>query len=431
VRIVDVRQLESTGLSSAESDGEARNPVGKPTGVMTSKIATSEWDDTVNTEITSGTVSETSSQASSTHSDLSAKDILGNMAESTGQAIQHVSSVMNNLASNTDRVSCMIWEPNSVHKVDLTVIDIGWTIMQKVDKMAETCDYLVLGIIFSLLLMFTPTIYRIYHSKDQLENLNYHELAEICMAAKLAFGHNWRQIVILLNGITQRLCLSLVTFFLLSVAERTFKQRLMYAKNFCYLTSSRRAKKYELPHFRLNKVRNIKTWLSLRSFLKKRGPQRSVESIVSAAFLLAVVLISILSIELLQDYGTFLDHLGNWELVMWCMCLGVYLLRFITLGTKINKKYRNFSVLITEQINLYLHMEQKPHKKEELMVANSVLKLAEDLLKELESPFKISGLSANPFLYNITKVVVLSAFSAVLTELLGFKLKLYKIKIRA
>jgi len=26
-------------------------------------------------------------------------------------------------------------------------------------------------------------------------------------------------------------------------------------------------------------------------------------------------------------------------------------------------------------------MEQKPHKKEELMVANSVLKLAEDLLK--------------------------------------------------
>jgi len=29
-------------------------------------------------------------------------------------------------------------------------------------------------------------------------------------------------------------------------------------------------------------------------------------------------------------------------------------------------------------------MEQKPHKKEELMVANSVLKLAEDLLKVLK-----------------------------------------------
>ena len=53
------------------------------------------------------------------------------------------------------------------------------------------------------------------------------------------------------------------------------------------------------------------------------------------------------------------------------------------------------------------------------------------MMQELESPFKVSGLSANPLLYNITKVVVLSAFSAVLTELLGFKLKLYKIKMRA
>jgi len=38
------------------------------------------------------------------------------------------------------------------------------------------------------------------------------------------------------------------------------------------------------------------------------------------------------------------------------MCLGVYLLRFITLGTKINKKYRNFSVLITEQVPLICYI---------------------------------------------------------------------------
>ena len=36
---------------------------------------------------------------------------------------------------------------------------------------------------------------------------------------------------------------------------------------------------------------------------------------------------------------------------------------------------------LTVQINLYVHMEQKPHKKEELMIANSVLKLAENLIK--------------------------------------------------
>ena len=78
----------------------------------------------------------------------------------------------------------------------------------------------------------------------------------------------YRQILVIVNGIIQRFCLGMLLSFLLTVSERTFYQRLLYAKNFCYLTSSRRARKYDLPHFRLNKVRNIKAWLSLRSFLK-------------------------------------------------------------------------------------------------------------------------------------------------------------------
>ena len=119
----------------------------------------------------------------------------------------------------------------------------------------------------------------------------------------------------------------------------------------------------------------------------------------------------------------------HWELAVWLFVLAIFLLRFMTLGTKINKKYRSLSILITEQINLYVQMEEKPEKKESLLNANSALKLAEELIKELESPFKISGLAANPILYNISKVILLSAFSAVATELLGFKLKLYKIKI--
>lgn len=75
-------------------------------------------------------------------------------------------------------------------------------------------------------------------------------------------------------------------------------------------------------------------------------------------------------------------------------------------------------------------IEKKPKKKDELMVSNSVLKLAADLLKELETPFKISGLSANPYLFTTIKVVILSALSGVLSEMLGFKLKLHKIKIK-
>merc|ERR1719347_859611 len=120
----------------------------------------------------------------------------------------------------------------------------------------------------------------------------------------------------------------------------------------------------------------------------------------------------------------------NCEILAWFVAMSVFLIRFMTLASQINQKYRNLSVLLTEQINLYLQMEQKPHKKEQLQLANNVLKLSIDLLKELETPFKINGLSANPFLYNCTKVLVLSAVSGVLSEMLGFKLKLYKVKLR-
>ena len=50
------------------------------------------------------------------------------------------------------------------------------------------------------------------------------------------------------------------------------------------------------------------------------------------------------------------------------------------------------------------------------------------LLQELNSPNKVSGLTMNPLLYNITRVVVLSAFSSTASDFFGFKLKLWKLK---
>lgn len=113
---------------------------------------------------------------------------------------------------------------------------------------------------------------------------------------------------------------------------------------------------------------------------QRRGPQRSVDVIVSAAFITTLLLLTFLSVEWLKD-SVHLHSQFNLEALIWSCSLGVFLLRFMTLGTKINKKYKSVSVLITEQINLYVQIEQKPQKKEELMVSNSVLKLASDLLK--------------------------------------------------
>lgn len=63
------------------------------------------------------------------------------------------------------------------------------------------------------------------------------------------------------------------------------------------------------------------------------------------------------------------------------LVLCIYQLRFVTLGSKINRKFRNNTVLMTEQLNLYLQMEKNPAKKDDLIIANNVLKLATKLLK--------------------------------------------------
>ncbi|XP_051160656.1 protein phtf [Leptopilina boulardi] len=352
-------------------------------------------------------------------------------------------SILSN-CTTSDRVSCTIWTRRDIKKAELSVLDISSAIIERAESTTESMDYFYGGLILALLISLMPSIRRLT-DRINAESINNSTILELpyefsfanmgiymemyCKIVDIAFGPSfWERIVVLISGF-ERLVLSSLLFFLLAVAERTYKQRLLYAKLFSHLTSSRRARKSDLPHFRLNKVRNIKTWLSIRSYLKRRGPQRSVDVIVSSIFILTLLLLSFISLELIKDLES-LHSPYSAEALFWSFALGIFVLRFMTLGTKINKKYRNLSVLITEQINLYLQIEQKPHKKDELMVANSVLKLAAELIKELESPFKISGLSANPYLYTITKVVLLSALSGILSELLGFKLKLHKIKIK-
>ncbi len=95
-------------------------------------------------------------------------------------------------------------------------------------------------------------------------------------------------------------------------------------------------------------------------------------------------------------------------------------------------------------------MEKKPNKKDQLNIVNNVLRLATKLLKvrlsekhhslekikhallaliiiccfqELDTPFRLLGLTVNPLIYNITRVVILSAISAAVSDLLGFNLR--------
>ncbi|KAM5181370.1 protein PHTF1 isoform 1-T2 [Mantella aurantiaca] len=326
----------------------------------------------------------------------------------------------------SERVSAIIWEKNECKKADMSVLDISGIIMKQVRSYEHGVGYQMLGNAVTVALAVFPFLFHLCHQRDmeQIFSLTGKELlAAFCGASPTPL-----LLILSTVNLVLRICLSWMFFFLLCVAQRTYKQRFLIAKLFSHLTSARKALKSEIPHFRLKKVENIKMWLSLRSYLKRRGPQRSVDVIVSSVYLLTLSIAFICCAQVLNGLKTFLNYLYNWELLIWEAALLIFLLRLTSLGSETNKKYSNVSILLTEEINLYLKMEKKPNKKEQLTIVNNVLKLSSKLIKEIDTPFRLYGLAMNPLIYNITRVVILSAVSGVISELLGFNIRLWKIK---
>ena len=287
-----------------------------------------------------------------------------------------------------------------------------------------TAQYSVFILFYSVILAFLPVLFRI----NQL-NIN-------------PFGENYYTIFYTINGILFRFMLALVYFSMLCIALRAYYHRLMFAKMFSRLTSARRAQKHNLPHFRLFKTKNIKIWLTLRSYLKRRGPQRSIDVIVSSCFYGFMLLIIPICINLLQESkskseneSTIRNTLFLWEIFVWSAGISIFLIKFIIIGSEINKKYLSTSSLLTEQLNVYFRMDNRDRSgktnsedKEKLQHANQCLQLCQKLLTEIVSPYKLSGVAMSPLMAQILRIVVLSAFSGVFSQFLGFNLKLWKIK---
>ncbi|XP_060057835.1 protein PHTF1 isoform X2 [Erinaceus europaeus] len=333
---------------------------------------------------------------------------------------------LQNSSPASDRVSAIIWEGTECKKMDMSVLEISGIIMSRVNAYQQGVGYQMLGNAVTVGLAFFPFLYRLFREKslDQLKSISAEEILTLFCGAPPVTPI----IILSIINFFERLCLTWMFFFMMCVAERTYKQRFLFAKLFSHITSARKARKYEIPHFRLKKVENIKIWLSLRSYLKRRGPQRSVDVVVSSVFLLTLSIAFICCAQVLRGHKTFLNDAYNWEFLIWETALLLFLLRLASLGSETNKKYSNVSILLTEQINLYLKMEKKPNKKEQLTLVNNVLKLSTKLLKELDTPFRLYGLTMNPLIYNITRVVILSAVSGVISDLLGFNIRLWKIK---
>lgn len=69
-----------------------------------------------------------------------------------------------------------------------------------------------------------------------------------------------------------------------------------------------------------------------------------------------------LFLQLLHIHETFLECHYNWELMIWCSSLSLFLLRFVTLGSETSKKYSNTSILLTEQVRAQ-KIHASPHSR--------------------------------------------------------------------
>ncbi|KAF0993414.1 hypothetical protein HZS_2346 [Henneguya salminicola] len=344
--------------------------------------------------------------------------------------------IMSNKDHIQEEVMVTFFESTGTRKVKISIWEIFEIIEQRVNHTNVEFNYFYLFLIISIFFSLLPYFFEVFAVlSNSQKNANSFNIINLIYTCYFWFKDNDVIIIIEMFLIVFIRFIMVGCFlFLLFVAEKTYQLRFLYAKFFGALTSSRRAKRNRLPHFRLHKVKNIKAWLSLRSYLRRSGPLRSIDLVVSCTFYLSIIFITLVCLKFLigmnyqKSDATFMEQYLNWEIPSWALLLSSFLLRFLSLGAEVNRKYNNNTELLTEQINLYLYMEMYPQKKDEYTIANNVLKLASKLIREIEAPQKVTGFIMNPLLRNITRVVILSLISGVISDIFGVSFKFWKIK---
>lgn len=178
--------------------------------------------------------------------------------------------------NRSEYVSCAIWQQNECQKVDLTVIDISSAVIRKAAKTKYSNEYLYLAFAISLFLAAIPGLFRLQatsavkssntlpsmlfgghsttanqsnlkntstsshqlphdtshshsdsHSSELIDTLlNQIPVAEpsVIIDSLITPSSNWVVRFIVLVAIIERYCMSAFFFFLLCVAERTYKE---------------------------------------------------------------------------------------------------------------------------------------------------------------------------------------------------------------
>ena len=232
-----------------------------------------------------------------------------------------------------------------------------------------------------------------------------------------------------LTSIICTFCLCFVFFHYVLIAEESFRRRLLYAKYFSKITSQRHAENARIPHFRLNKVKNILLWLNLRAHTREVhnsfyifGDAVANFLVISTLFVFSIVFLRILlgvwSISSIEDITMFVC----------ATCLMAFLYQFVELAKQTKKKYNPLKILYTEQINLNIKLLIDIENRLELRTCTNMLKICMKLLKdtELSKQKQDHHFLLNPIIYNLLRVTIISALGSFSSIIFPFKIKLFK-----
>lgn len=67
-------------------------------------------------------------------------------------------------------VNCTIWDGRELKKVEMSVLDISSVIIKRVEAIPDTCDYIYIGVVFSLVLSLVPAFCRLCEVRDQINS---------------------------------------------------------------------------------------------------------------------------------------------------------------------------------------------------------------------------------------------------------------------
>ena len=78
-------------------------------------------------------------------------------------------------------------------KAELSVLDISWAIIQRVDQVSEPSEYVRLAFVFSLIAMSLPLGFRSYFASNKLDQgLEAFNLYHLITVLNITVGSNWR-----------------------------------------------------------------------------------------------------------------------------------------------------------------------------------------------------------------------------------------------